>query len=80
VYDRGESKGSSCYRLQSKNGKFIFLRTFGFLEIDEQGTVESFVCINTLVSENEGYQLVLEMKKKFSALINSQSSPVSMFF
>ncbi|XP_068898008.1 basic helix-loop-helix ARNT-like protein 1 isoform X4 [Tenebrio molitor] len=77
MYDRGESKGSSCYRLQSKNGKFIFLRTFGFLEIDEQGTVESFVCINTLVSENEGYQLVLEMKKKFSALINSQSSPIT---
>lgn len=80
MYDRGESKGSSCYRLLAKGGKFIYLKTFGFLEIDDQGTVESFVCINTLVTEDEGCQLVHDMKKKFSALINSQSSPVSLVF
>lgn len=71
MYDRGESRGSSCYRLQSRNGQFIYLRTFGFLEIDDQGIVESFVCVNTLVSENEGVQLISEMKKKYSAMINS---------
>ncbi|CAH1970478.1 unnamed protein product [Acanthoscelides obtectus] len=71
MYDRGESRGSSCYRLQSRNGQFIFLRTFGFLEIDDQGTVESFVCINTMVSESEGMHLINEMKKRYSALINT---------
>lgn len=71
VYDRGESKGSSCYRLQSRNGQFIFLRTSGFLEIDDQGIVESFVCVNSLVTESEGIQLISEMKKKYSAMINS---------
>lgn len=68
MYDRGESRGSSCYRLISRNGQFIYLRTFGYLEIDDQGIVESFVCINTLVSENEGRQLINEMKKRFSAI------------
>lgn len=79
MYDRGESKGSSCYRLLSRNGRFIYLKTFGYLEIDGQGTVESFVCVNTLVSEEEGLELINQMKKKFSALINSQMSPVSYF-
>ncbi|XP_063920625.1 circadian locomoter output cycles protein kaput-like isoform X2 [Zophobas morio] len=77
MYDRGESKGSSCYRLLSRNGQFIYLRTFGFLEIDDQGTVESFICINTLVSESEGLQMINQMKKKYSALINSQISPIT---
>ncbi|XP_023027350.1 methoprene-tolerant isoform X1 [Leptinotarsa decemlineata] len=71
MYDRGESRGSSCYRLQSRNGQFIFLKTYGFLEIDEQGTVESFVCVNTLVTQREGMQLIDDMKKKYSAIINS---------
>lgn len=71
VYDRGESKGSSCYRLQSRNGQFIYLKTFGFLEIDDQGIVESFVCINTLVPEAEGKRLINDMKNRYSALINS---------
>lgn len=71
MYDRGESRGSSCYRLISRNGQFIYLRTFGYLEIDDQGIVESFVCINTLVSENEGRQLINEMKKRFSAIFTN---------
>lgn len=71
MYDRGESKGSSCYRLQSRNGQFIYLRTFGFLEIDDQGTVESFVCINSLVEDKEGLHLIDDMKKRYSALISA---------
>lgn len=73
MYDRGESRGSSCYRLQSRNGQFIYLRTFGFLEIDDHGTVESFVCVNSLVVEKEGLYLISEMKKRYSALISTTS-------
>lgn len=51
VYDRAETYGSSCYRLFTKNGGFIYLRTHGYLEFDKDTqTVESFVCVNTLVS------------------------------
>lgn len=50
VYDRGEGFGSSCYRLLSKTGQFIYLRTHGYLEFDKSTqSVESFVCVNTLV-------------------------------
>ncbi|KAH1002624.1 hypothetical protein HUJ04_008693 [Dendroctonus ponderosae] len=71
VYDKGESKGNSCYRLKSRNGNFIYLKTFGFLEIDENGIVESFLCVNVLVDEQEGKELINEMKRRFSALFTS---------
>lgn len=78
MYDRRETRGSSCYRLLSRNGQFIYLRTYGYLEIDDQGTVESFVCINTLVSDAEGLHLINEMKKRYSALINSSNIGVGL--
>ncbi|XP_031346427.1 aryl hydrocarbon receptor nuclear translocator-like protein 1 isoform X1 [Photinus pyralis] len=73
MYDRGESRGSSCYRLLSRTGQFIYLKTYGFLEINNSGTVESFVCINALVSEEEGQRLIREMKERYSALIKAEN-------
>lgn len=68
MYDRGkETYGSSCYRLLSKTGQFIYLRTHGYLEYDKDTQkIVSFICINTLVPEEEGIQLVQEMKSRFS--------------
>lgn len=55
----------------SRTGQFIYLRTRGFLDVDEKTRqVHSFVCINTLMTEEEGRQLIKEMKKKFSAIIS----------
>lgn len=71
VYDRGESRGQSCYRLLSRTGQFIYLRTYGYLEIDDTGAVESFVCINTLVSEEQAKHLIREMKERYSAMIKT---------
>lgn len=77
MYDKGQSRGSSCYRLLSRTGQFIYLKTFGFLEIDSTGTVESFICINTLVPEREGESLIREMKHKYSALISYPSEAIT---
>ncbi|XP_078043169.1 uncharacterized protein LOC144473291 isoform X2 [Augochlora pura] len=74
MYVHAETCGSSCYRLLSKTGEFIYLRSHGYLELDEDTqTVVSFVCINTLVSEEEGMQLVQQMKKRFSATITEST-------
>lgn len=71
VYDLSQPFGESCYRLMSRTGQFIYLKTRGYLEVDEQThQVHSFMCINTLVPEDEGRKLVREMKKKFSAIIS----------
>lgn len=71
VYDKGESRGSSCYRLKSSNGQFIYLRTFGFLEVDDKGIVESFMCVNVLMDDQEGQYHIEDMKKRFAAFFNS---------
>ncbi|XP_012137893.2 uncharacterized protein LOC100884063 isoform X1 [Megachile rotundata] len=77
MYDRVETCGSSCYRLLSKTGEFIYLRTHGYLEFDKDTqTVESFVCINTLVSEEEGIKLVKQMKKRFSATVSESTRAI----
>lgn len=72
MYDRAEPCGSSCYRLKSKTGEFIYLRTHGYLEYDKDTqTIESFVCVNTLVSEEEGIEYIREMKERFSATVSN---------
>lgn len=71
MYDFGRPFGESCYRLISRTGSFIYLKTRGILEIDEvTREVRSFICINTLVSDDEGRRLIKEMKRKFSAIIS----------
>lgn len=71
MYDFGKPFGESCYRLMSRTGKFIYLKTRGALEVDDKTRqVHSFVCVNTLVPDDEGRRLVREMKKKFSAIIS----------
>lgn len=72
MYDLSKPFGESCYRLITRTGQFIYLRTRGFLEVDDKSNeVRSFVCVNTLVTEDEGKKLVKEMKKKFSVIIQS---------
>lgn len=71
MYDSGRPYGESCYRLMSRTGQFIYLKTRGCLEVDDKTReVHSFVCVNSLVSDDEGRRLIREMKKKFSAIIS----------
>lgn len=47
------------------------MRTRGFLDVDETTRqVHSFVCVNTLMTDEEGRRLIKEMKKKYSAIIS----------
>ncbi|XP_060872103.1 uncharacterized protein LOC132946239 isoform X1 [Metopolophium dirhodum] len=76
MYFKGQSFGSSCYRLLSKNGEFVYMRTHGFLQLNPiEDTIESFICVNTLVSPEEGKRELIEMKKRFTPLIVAASEP-----
>ncbi|XP_020812216.1 uncharacterized protein LOC110187143 [Drosophila serrata] len=73
MYDCNSDYGESCYRLLSRNGRFIYLHTKGFLEIDPGSTkVHSFFCVNTLLDDEAGRRKVLEMKEKFSTIIKAE--------
>lgn len=76
MYDCNSTYGESCYRLITRTGKFIYLKTRGYLEIDkEKNKVQSFICINTLVDEDEGKRRVREMKAKFSVFVKTKIPP-----
>ncbi|XP_050428438.1 neuronal PAS domain-containing protein 2-like [Adelges cooleyi] len=76
MYFKGESYGSSCYRLMSKNGEFVYMKTYGYLELNSnEDSIESFICVNTLVSPEEGKKEIIKMREKFTPLIRNRTEP-----
>lgn len=71
MYDNSSNFGESCYRLVGRNGKFVYLKSRGYLEFDEDmKNVRSFICVNTMISEEEGRKALLEMKNRFAIMVN----------
>ncbi len=80
VYCRGENYGLSCYRLKTKNDEFIYLKSYGYLEFNTHTeTYSSFICVNSVVSKEEGEHEISQMKKKFLPLIENGVDPVTIF-
>ncbi|XP_049827816.1 uncharacterized protein LOC126267043 isoform X3 [Schistocerca gregaria] len=72
MFDKNEPFGSSTYRLVTKNGQYIYMRTRGYLEFAHGSKdVETFLCINTLLSKEEGEDGLREMKQRFSAYVSA---------
>lgn len=73
MYDQSREYGESYYRLMSRSGHFIYMRTRGYLEI-EKGTknVQSFVCVNSVIGEEYGIRMMKEMKKKYSVIVDME--------
>nr|CAD7265988.1 unnamed protein product [Timema shepardi] len=71
-YGQGEGYGSSVYRLRCKNGQFIFMRTHGYVEYSKTThQVESFICVNSFISDEEGLAGLKEMRSRYSASVIS---------
>lgn len=71
MYDQNKEFGESYYRLMSRSGHFIYMRTRGFLEIDrESKKVQSFVCVNSVIEEDFGRRMMEEMKRKYSVVVD----------
>lgn len=71
MYDEGREFGESYYRLMSRSGHFTYMRTRGFLEIDDATKkVQSFVCLNSIIDEDYGRRMLDEMKKKYSVIVD----------
>lgn len=75
MYDQSQPYGESCYRLVSRTGRFMYMRTRGYLEVDRATKeAQSFVCINSLVSDEDGARLIADMKKRYSAIVELDES------
>lgn len=71
MYDQSREFGESYYRLMSRSGHFIYMRTRGFLEIDKESkNVQSFVCVNSVIGEDYGRRMMDEMKRKYSVIVD----------
>lgn len=71
MYDKNREFGESYYRLMSRSGNFIYMRTRGFLEIDKEKKVQSFVCVNSVIQEDYGKKMMEEMKRKYSVIVDA---------
>ncbi|GLH01848.1 Uncharacterized protein GBIM_07902 [Gryllus bimaculatus] len=70
MYDLSQGAGGSAYRLLAKTGRYIYLRTQGYLEFKKTANEETtLICINTLLTEEEGERLIQEMKQRYAASI-----------
>ncbi|XP_011183338.2 uncharacterized protein LOC105212782 [Zeugodacus cucurbitae] len=79
MYDCHNSTGESTYRLITRNGRFIYLRSKGYLEVHEETKkVHSFFCVNTLLDEEEGKRAVEEMKRQYSPIVNAKIPQTSV--
>ncbi|XP_018782574.1 PREDICTED: uncharacterized protein LOC108964952 isoform X2 [Bactrocera latifrons] len=79
MYDCRNSTGESTYRLMTRNGQFIYLRSKGYLEVHEETKkVHSFFCVNTLLDEEEGKRQVEEMKLMYSPIVNAKIPQTSV--
>lgn len=71
MYDESKEFGESYYRLMSRSGQFLYMRTRGFLEIDKDTkNVQSFVCVNSVLDEDYGKRMLEEMKRKYSVIVD----------
>ncbi|XP_072949117.1 circadian locomoter output cycles protein kaput-like [Epargyreus clarus] len=76
MYDQSKEFGESYYRLMSRSGNFIYMRTRGFLEIDKYTKkVQSFVCINSVIGAEYGQKMMEEMKRKYSVIVDMDMQP-----
>ncbi|KOB74415.1 Methoprene tolerant protein 1 [Operophtera brumata] len=77
MYDESKEFGESYYRLMSRSGHFIYMRTRGFLEIDKDTkNVQSFVCVNSVIGEDYGKRMMEEMKRKYSVIVDNEKQQV----
>ena len=67
------------YRLFTNTGELICLQTKGFLEYNkETKMIESFLCINTLIREEDEARYLNEQKEKFTPYISELQNSSNM--
>jgi len=63
-------EGLVIYRLKTANGGVVTLESRGFLELNkEDGQIEQFVCINTLLTPEEGSKQLEKQRERFTPMI-----------
>lgn len=71
IFTSNSGTSRAVYRLQSRTGKLIYLKSQGVLQFDPvTHKVESFLCINKLLSEDDGRLALHEVQIRFKPTVN----------
>ncbi|XP_064482244.1 protein cycle-like isoform X2 [Ornithodoros turicata] len=72
MFANDSGKGVVVYRLRTRDDSFIFLRSAGYLQYDQATMqVDHFVCINSLMTQQEGEKELRGFFDRFSPHITS---------
>ncbi|XP_071519226.1 uncharacterized protein [Panulirus ornatus] len=75
MFTSTQGQGIVSYRLRCRDGSHVTLRSRGYLEVNKQtGQVDSFVCINTVLSVTEATSEIKNQRRKLLPLVVSQES------
>nr|XP_053647831.1 serine/threonine-protein kinase pakD-like [Cherax quadricarinatus] len=72
VFSSSKGQGIVSYRLRCKDGTHVTLRSRGYIEVNQTGQVETFVCINTVVSTKEAKDEIKNQRRNLLPLIISE--------
>lgn len=54
----------------------MYMSTHGYLELNPlEDSVQSFMCVNSLVSSEEGKKEIQQMRERFTPIIRTQPEP-----
>ncbi|XP_047741036.1 neuronal PAS domain-containing protein 2 [Hyalella azteca] len=71
MFSTDQGQGVVSYRLRCSDNSFITLRSRGFLEVCKQtGKLESFVCINSVVSDRNADEEIRGQRRKLLPLFS----------
>lgn len=72
MFANNSGKGVVVYRLRNRDGTFIYMRSAGYLQYDQTTMqVDHFVCINSLMSSEDGERELRGFFERFSPHITS---------
>ncbi|KAK4287643.1 hypothetical protein Pmani_039286 [Petrolisthes manimaculis] len=73
MFSSTQGQGVISYRLRCRDGNHVNLRSRGYLEVNKQtGQVESFVCINTVLSIEEAKDEIKNQRRKLLPVVSSE--------
>lgn len=72
MFSSSKGQGIVSYRLRCKDGTHVTLRSRGYIEVNQTGQVETFVCINTVVSTKEAKDEIKNQRRNLLPLIISE--------
>lgn len=73
MFTSSQGQGLVSYRLKCKGGSLVTLRSRGYIELNKKtGQAETFVCINTVVSNKEAEEEMRNQRRKLLPIIANE--------